>query len=104
MELSKKSLLIIIALFLLAHISVGQNHKLERPEMLLQVIKTSKVGHTYCFDNSQKNNHDETQIIYLGRIELSDSRIFKILTCAYIWGPIIIPQGISTFTIMKIII
>ena len=40
----------------------------------------------FIFDFSRPNDHNETQLKYLGTLKSKDGRIFKIMTYCWIWG------------------
>jgi hypothetical protein len=52
----------------------------------LVVLNYNNVGKEYSFNKLKKNNCDSTVIIYLGNIQASDGRVFKILISKWYWG------------------
>jgi len=50
------------------------------------VLKKGIRDSLFIFDFSRPNNHNETQLKYLGTLKSKDGRAFKIMTYCWIWG------------------
>ena len=61
------------------------------------VLRYNKVGKTYIFDRSKKEDRNRTEITYLGNLKTKDGRIFKILISRWYWGPV--PRAASRIVV-----
>ncbi len=50
------------------------------------VLRYNKVGKTYVFDRSKKDDHNRTEITYLGKLKTKKGRVLKILISRWYWG------------------
>jgi hypothetical protein len=50
------------------------------------VLRNDSIGVTYVFDRSKKNDHNRTEITYLGNLRAKDGRVFEILISRWYWG------------------
>jgi len=63
------------------------------------VLRHNKIGKTYVFDRSKKDNFNRTEITYLGKLKTKDGRVFKILTSRLYWGPV--PRATSRIVVFN---
>jgi len=61
------------------------------------VLRNDSIGVTYVFDRTKKDDHNRTEIIYLGKLRTKDGRVFKILISKWYWG--IVPRATSRIVI-----
>lgn len=50
------------------------------------VLRHIKVGKTYIFDCSKKDDHNRTELTYLGKLKTRNGRVFKIVISRWYWG------------------
>ena len=50
------------------------------------VLRHNKVGKTYIFDCSKKDQYDSTELTYLGTMKTKNGRVFKIIISRWYWG------------------
>src|SRR5690242_18904588 len=88
--------LISLTIFFLTNLSVsfGQTNPAKDR---LAVLKHNRIGRTYTFDRSKKEDYDRTEITYLGRLTTKAGRVYKILTSKWIWGSV--PRATSRIVI-----
>ncbi len=61
------------------------------------VLRNDSIGVTYVFDRTKKDDHNRTEISYLGKLRTKDGRVFKILISKWYWG--IVPRATSRIVI-----
>ena len=50
------------------------------------VLRHDSIGVKYVFERTKKDDHNRTEITYLGKLRAKDNRIFKILISRWYWG------------------
>lgn len=50
------------------------------------VLGHNKIGKVYVFDRSKQNDHNRTELTYLGKLKTTEGRAFKILISSWYWG------------------
>jgi len=52
----------------------------------LVVLQHNKIGKTYIFDRSKKEDYNRTELTYLGILKAGDGRVFKLMISRWSWG------------------
>jgi hypothetical protein len=63
------------------------------------VLRHNRVGNTYIFDCSKKDDYDRTELTYLGKLKTKNGRVFKIVISRWYWG--LAPRATSRIVVFN---